>query len=180
MEKEFSDPEWWQTRPPKPPRKISTTAIVFGTFVPLAVIVIGIVAIVGHKKETKTVEGRSVAAFQACMRDEGATSAAERSNSRFLEQDAQACRSHLPRGTELPSFTAPTGTDQASQRAFAECVQAATANISRSRIGGRFGGGSARDAFRNAIDTCRSLVGTGRRSGTNPPPAPTTTAPAVA
>ena len=96
------------------------------------------------------------------MRAEGASSPSERSNSRFLEQDAEACRSHLPRGMGLPSFAAPTGADQASQRAFAECMQAATANISRSRLGGRFGGGSARQAFQNAVATCRSLVGTGQ------------------
>ena len=180
MGTDFSDPAWWQTSPPKPPRKISTAAIVFGTFVPIAVIVIVIVAIVGqHKHSSQAETGRSLGAFQACMRAEGATSPAERSNSRFLEQDAQACRSHLPRGMELPSFSPPTGADQASQRAFAECMQAATANISRGRRG-PFGGGSARDAFRNAIATCRSLVGTGQRSGTTPPPAPTTTAPAVA
>ena len=46
--KDFSDPAWWPTPPPKPPRKISTAAIVFGTFVPIVVIVILIVAVVGQ------------------------------------------------------------------------------------------------------------------------------------
>jgi hypothetical protein len=111
------------------------------------------------------------------MKSEGATSPTESSNSRFLQQDAQACQEHLPKGMALPSFEPPSGADQAAQRAFAECMQAATANISRSR--GPFGGGSARNAFRNAIATCRSLVGT--QQGSAPPPAQTTTtAPAVA
>jgi hypothetical protein len=113
-----------------------------------------------------------VAAFESCMKDEGATSPTERSNSRFLQEDAQACRAHLPHGMALPSFEPPSGADQQTQRAFAECVQAATANISRSRFGGPFGGSSARDAFRNAIATCRSLIGTDRGA---PPPAQTTT-----
>jgi len=58
-------------------------------------------------------------------------------------------------------------------------MQAATANISPGRIAGPFGGGSARNAFRNAVATCRSLVGT--QQGSSPPPAETTTTtPAVA
>jgi hypothetical protein len=179
MGTEFSDPAWWPTPPPKPPRKISTAAIVFGTFVPIAIIVIVIVAIVGQRKHASAAEiGRSITAFQACMKSEGATSPTERSNSRFLEQDAEACREHLPKGMDLPSFEPPSGADQAAQQAFAECMQAATANISRSRLGGPFGGGSARSAFRNAIATCRSLVGT--HQGSPPPAQTTTTVPAVA
>jgi hypothetical protein len=180
--KDFSDPAWWPTPPPKPPRKISTAAIVFGTFVPIVVIVILIVAVVGqHKHASAADTGRSLAAFEACMKDQGASSATERSNSRFLQEDAETCRAHLPRGMALPSFEPPSGADQATQRAFSECVQAATANLSRSRLGGPFGGSSARNAFRNAIDTCRSLVGTGRQGGSTPAPAQTTTTtPAVA
>jgi hypothetical protein len=182
MGTEFSDPAWWPTPPPKPPRKVSTATIVFGTFVPIAMIVIVIVAIVGQRKHASAAEiGRSLTAFQVCMKSEGATSPTERSNSRFLEQDAEACREHLPKGMALPSFEPPSGADQAEQQAFAECMQAATANISRSRLGGPFGGGSARNAFRNAIATCRSLVGT--QQGSAPPPATTTTTttvPAVA
>jgi hypothetical protein len=183
MGKDFSDPAWWPTPPPKPPRKIPTAAIVFGTFVPIAVIAIGIVAIVGQRKPASAaISGRSLAAFEGCMRDEGAATPTERSNSRFLQEDAEACKAHLPRGMALPSFQPPTGADQATQRAFSECMQAATANIPRSRFRGPFGGGSARDAFRNAIDTCRSLVGAGPNGqGNAPPPAQTTTTtPAVA
>jgi hypothetical protein len=176
----FSDPAWWPTPPPKPPRKISTAAIVFGTFVPIAVIAIVIVAIVGQHRHASAAEiGRSLTAFQACMKSEGATSPAERSNSRFLQQDAEACREHLPKGMQLPSFEPPSGADQATQQAFAQCMQAATANISRSRLGGPFGGGSARNAFRNAIATCRSLVG-GQQGSAPPPTQTTTTVPAVA
>jgi hypothetical protein len=180
MGTDFSDPAWWPTPPPKPPRKISTAAIVFGTFLPIAVIVIVIVAIAGQRKHASAAEtGRSLAAFQACMNSEGAGSPTERSNTRFLEQDAVACQGHLPKGMAVPSFEPPSGADQAAQRAFAECMQAATANISRGRIAGPFGGGSARNAFRNAVATCRSLVGT--QQGSSPPPAETTTTtPAVA
>jgi hypothetical protein len=178
MGTDFSDPAWWPTPPPKPPRKVSTATIVFGTFVPIALIVIVIVAIVGqHKHASAAGAGRSLTAFQACMRSEGATSPTERSNSRFLQQDAEACQEHLPKGMALPSFQPPSGADQAAQQAFAECMQAATANISRSRLGGPFGGSSARNAFRNAIATCRSLVGTQHGA---PPPAQTTTVPSVA
>jgi hypothetical protein len=152
---------------------------VFGTFVPVAAIVILIVAIAGQHKHANAAEGRSVAAFESCMKDQGATSPTERSNSRLLQEDAQACRTHLPRGMAVPSYQPPTGADQETQRAFAECVQAATANISRSRLGGPFGGSSARDAFRNAIATCRSLVGRGH-GGTAPQPPQTTTTAAVA
>jgi hypothetical protein len=143
------------------------------------VIAIGVIAIVGQRKHASAAEiGRSLTAFQACMKSEGATSPTESSNSRFLQQDAEACQAHLPKGMALPSFEPPSGADQAAQRAFAECMQAATANISRGRVG-PFGGGSARNAFRNAIATCRSLVGTQQNSA--PPPAQTTTtAPAVA
>ena len=179
MGTDFSDPAWWPTPPPKPPRKVSTATIVFGTFVPIALIVIVIVAIVGqHRHASAAGAGRSLTAFQACMRSEGATSPTERSNSRFLQQDAEACQEHLPTGMALPSFQPPSGADQAAQRVFAECMQAATANISRSRLGGPFGGSSTRDAFRNAIATCRSLVGPQQSQG--PPPAQTTTVPAVA
>ena len=181
MGTDFSDPAWWPTPPPKPPRKISTAAIVFGTIVPVAVIAIVAVAIVGQKKHASAAEtGRSLAAFEACMRGEGASSPTERSNSRFLDQDAQACRGHLPKGMAVPSFAPPSGADEAAQRAFTECMQAATASISRSRVGGPFGGGSARDAFRNAVATCRSLVGTQQGSGGAPPPPQTTTSTAVA
>jgi len=177
---DFSDPSWWPTPPPKPPRKISTAAIVFGTIVPVAAIAIVIVGVVGQRKHTAAgATGRSLAAFEACMRDEGATSPAEGSNSRFLQQDAQACQEHLPRGMGLPSFQPPSGADEEAQRAFSECMQAATANISRSRYGGPFSAGSARNAFRNAAQTCRSLIGTGPSPGTAPP-AQTTTVPAVA
>jgi hypothetical protein len=179
MGNQFSDPAWWPTPPPKPPRKVSTATIVFGTFVPIAIIVIVIVAIAGQHKHASAAEsGRSLAAFQACMKSEGATSPTESSNSRFLQQDAEACQEHLPKGMAVPSFDPPSGADQAAQRAFAECMQAATANISRSRVGGPFGGSSARDAFRNAVATCRSLVGTQQAQ---PAPAETTTTvPAVA
>jgi hypothetical protein len=172
MGTEFSDPAWWPTPPPKPPRKVSTATIVFGTIVPIAIIVIVIVAIVGQHKHASAATGRSLGAFQACMKSEGASSPTERSNSRFLQQDAEACQDHLPKGMALPSFEPPSGADEAAQRAFAECMQAATANISRSRLGGPFGGSSARNAFQNAIATCRSLVGSQQGSA---PPAETTT-----
>jgi hypothetical protein len=175
MGTDFSDPAWWPTPAPKPPRKISTAAIVFGTVVPVAIIAIVIVAIVGQKKHASAAgTGRSLAAFEACMKAEGANSPTERSNSRFLEQDAQACEGHLPKGVAVPSFAPPSGADEAAQRAFTECMQAATANISRSRVGRPFGGNSARDAFRNAVATCRSLVGTQQSSGGAPPPPATT------
>ena len=177
---DFSDPAWWPTPPPKPPRKISTATIVFGTFVPIAVIVILIVAIAGqHKHASAADAGRSLTAFESCMHEQGAGSPTQRSNSRFLQDDAEACRAHLPAGMAVPSFAPPSGADEAAQRAFSECVQAATASISRShRAGGPFGGSSARDAFRNAIATCRSLVGSGGQGPSAPPP--TTTSSAVA
>jgi hypothetical protein len=177
---EFSDPEWWPKPPPKPPKKITTAAIVFGTFVPVAVIVVVAVAIVSQKKHATAATGRSLASFEACMRSEGAATPSERSNSRLLEQDAVACRDHLPRGMAVPSFAPPSGADQAAQRAFSECMQAATANIRRSPARGPFGGGSARKAFENAVAVCRALVRPDRGSGSAPAPQQTTTSTAVA
>ena len=112
------------------------------------------------------------------MRDEGAETPAERSNDRFLQQAAVACRSHLPKGMQLPSFTPAAPVDQATQQAFEQCMQEATANLRRRGPGG-FGGSGVRQAFENAIAVCRRLV-QGHSSTVPPPETTTSQAPAVA
>ena len=176
MPAEFSDPAWWPKPPPKPPRKISTAAIVFGTILPLAVIAIAIVAIVNQRKHSTDAAGKSLTAFEACMRDQGAETPSERSNSRFLQQAAVACRRHLPTGMQLPSFTPSAPVDQATQQAFEQCMQEATANLRRRGPGG-IGGSDVRQAFENAIAVCRRLV---QAHGASTPPPETSTSPAPA
>jgi hypothetical protein len=179
MPAEFSDPAWWPKPPPKPPRRISTAAIVFGTILPLAVIAIVVVAIVNQRKHsTDGAAGQSLTAFEACMRDQGAETPSERSNSRFLQQAAVACRGHLPKGMQLPSFTPAAPVDQATQQAFEQCMQEATANLRRRGPGG-LGGSGVRQAFENAIAVCRRLV-EGHGASTLPPETTTSQTPAVA
>ena len=183
VDNDFSDPAWWPTPPPKPPRKISTTAIVFGTFVPIAVIVIR------DRRDRRPQEAgqgwwhRPVAGrLRGLHAGRGGNVPDGAPNSRFLEQDAAGVPPHLPRGMALPSFTAPSGADQESQRAFAECVQAATANISsqppRRAVRRRLGTAGVPERGRD-LPIARGDRPRGP-GGTPPPPAPTTTAPAVA
>jgi hypothetical protein len=183
MSSRFSDPEWWPQQTPKPPRSIPTATIVFGTLVPLVVAVVVVVLLVGHNKsDSAAATGRSIAAFQACMDSQGASTPSERSNSRYLDEDAAACKAHLPKGMALPSFTPAAAPDPAARQAFDDCMRAALSNL-RGRGPGGFGGGPSRTAMQNAFAICRKLAGGGSGRGRTQPPQTTpttTTVPAIA
>ncbi len=166
MANEFSDPAWWPTPPPKPPKPISTAKVVFGTLLPVGIGVLAVFVIVKQKDHHAAVPTRSFAAFQSCVKAQGGDTPAARSNTRLLQQAVDACSTHLPAGTRLPSFGPPTERQQAEQQAFQRCMAAATANI-HPGVPGIFGGSSARRAFEKAAALCRA-VSTPRR-GTGPP-----------
>jgi len=163
---DFSDPSWWPTPPPKPPKAVSTPKLVFGTLLPVAIGVVALVVLLTNKDDKKpaAAAGRSIAAFTACMKEQGADSPSVQANARILRLDAIACKDHLPKGVQLPDFSEPAGGDQAGGNAFQQCMQSAYANL-RGNRGGRIGSGS-RKAFRDAESLCRSLT---QRAGASAP-----------
>ena len=163
---DFSDPSWWPTPPPKPPKAVSTAKLVFGTLLPVAIGIVVLVVLLTNKHDKKpdAAAGRSIAAFTACMKEQGADSPSVQANARILRLDAIACKDHLPKGVQLPDFNAPAGGDQAGGDAFRQCMQSAYANLRPGR-GGRFGSGS-RKAFQDAVSLCRSLT---QRAGASAP-----------
>jgi len=163
---EFSDPSWWPTPPPKPPKAVSTPKLVFGTLLPVAIGVIALVVLLTnkHHKKPDAATGRSIAAFTACMKEHGADSPSVLANARILRLDAIACKNHLPKGVQLPDFGEPAGGDQAGGDSFQQCMRSAYFNL-RGGGGGRFGSGS-RKAFQDAQSLCRSLT---QRAGASPP-----------
>ncbi len=160
MASEFSDPAWWPTPPPEPPRTVSMTKVVFGTLVPIAAGVLILVVVLNQRHHHTAVDSHSYAAFQACFEAQGGDSPAARTNTRLLQEDAEACQDHLPPGTKLPSLAA-TLNEQAAQEAFQKCMQAATANLRRGFGGGgfgsRFGSSSGRQAFEKAVALCQAV-----------------------
>jgi hypothetical protein len=156
---DFSDPSWWPTPPPKPPKAVSTPKLVFGTLLALVVLLTN-----KDDKKPAAAAGRSIAAFTACMKEQGADSPSVQANARILRLDAIACKDHLPKGVQLPDFSEPAGGDQAGGNAFQQCMQSAYANL-RGNRGGRIGGGS-RKAFRDSESLCRSLT---QRAGASAP-----------
>jgi hypothetical protein len=154
---DLSGQNWFPTPRPKPPKAVSTPKLVFGTLLPVIVVGVALVVMLTHKSKSKpATTGRSVAAFTACMSDEGADSPSERANARMLRQDAVACQTHLPKGMTLPTFQPASGTSESAREAFAQCMASATANL---RGRSRFGGGSSRSALANAVALCRSVTG---------------------
>jgi hypothetical protein len=154
MASEFSDPAWWPTPPPKPPSTVSVTKVIFGTLIPVAVAVVIAVLFLTQKDHHSAADTHSYAAFQACFEAQGGDTQAARTNTRLLEEAAQACRDHLPPGTSLPSFTVTAGQERA-QQAFQKCMEAATANLHHGFS--RFGGSSNREAFEKAIALCQAI-----------------------
>jgi hypothetical protein len=165
---DFSDPSWWPTPPPKPPKAVSAPKLVFGTLFPVAIGVVALVLLLTnkHHKKPDAAAGRSVAAFTACMKQQGADSPSVQANTRILRLDAIACKDHLPKGVQLPDFSEPAGGGQAGGSAFQQCMQSAYVNLRGSARPGRFGGGSSRKAFQDAVSLCRSLT---ERAGAAPP-----------
>jgi hypothetical protein len=163
---DFSDPSWWPTPPPKPPKAVSTPKLVFGTLLPVAIGVVALVVLLTnkHHKQADAADGRSIAAFTACMKEQGADSPSVQANTRMLNLDAIACKDHLPKGVQLPNFSDTGGGDQAGGNAFQQCMQSAYVNL-RGNSGGRIGSGS-RKAFQDAVSLCRSLT---QRPGASAP-----------
>jgi len=163
---EFSDPSWWPTPPPKPPKAVSTPKLVFGTLLPVAIGVIALVVFLTNKHHRKpdVARGRSIAAFTACMKEQGADSPSVLANARMLRLAAIACKDHLPKGVQVPDFNEPAGDGRAGGDSFQQCMRSAYVNL-RGGGGGRFGSAS-RKAFQDAQSLCRSLT---QRAGASPP-----------
>ncbi|HEY4348822.1 MAG TPA: hypothetical protein VGM80_14655 [Gaiellaceae bacterium] len=163
-----SGASWFPTPPPKPPKPIPVTKILVGTLVPLvAIAAIAVLVMTQKTSKSTAATGRSIAAFQACMKDRGAFDPPQSSNVRAQQQTAQACASHLPAGTRVPDFTDTNRPSRASQQAYAQCMQAALGTSQGGRVGA-----INRQAFENASSMCRALSS----RGSKPPAAePTTT-----
>lgn len=154
----FSDPEWWQTAPLKPPKAVSAPMLVLGTFLPLLVIGGVVALVVTHRSHKPQPAFRSLAAFDACMVNQGANTPSVSANSRLLRLVAESCKGHLPKGTPLPVFAPPEGAAPTGREAFQQCVQSALA-------GSRGGGGRlarlSRQALQNAVALCRTFAAPG-------------------
>lgn len=176
MAAEFSDPAWWPKPPPKPPKPISMTKVVFGTLVPIVAVAALAVWIFTQHGAKSTAQGKSIAAFEACLRAHGATPG--RAGGTATQQAVQACAGSLPTGTQLSAFGLgfgrPRNRQQGTAQAFAECMQSATAGLAG---GGRLGSASARDAVRNAEELCHTLVPGSGGTPTTTQVTPTVTAP---
>jgi hypothetical protein len=165
MASEFSDPAWWPTRPPGPPKSISTSKIVLGTIVPVILVAALVIGLVSHRSSSPT-SGRSLAAFESCLKDQGALVSSAESNDALLRQAAVACRSHVP----LLPRTADR--EAAAERALQGCMKAASAKLRSGpnvRIGPFGGGPPSRRAYENAVATCQaeSYAEPGGNTGTS-------------
>ncbi|HEX4518597.1 MAG TPA: hypothetical protein VH063_03345 [Gaiellaceae bacterium] len=159
MANEFSDPAWWPTPPPKPPSKVSTTKVVFGTLLPVGAAVLIAIVVLTQKHHQSAADTHSYAAFQACFEAQGGDTQAAETNSRLMQAAATACRDHLPPGTRLPSLTESVS-EQEAQQAFNKCMSAATANLrggGHGRSVGPFGGGFGRSSLRQTIEKAEAL-----------------------
>src|SRR5579871_993828 len=94
MSDDSYDPGWFPTMAPDPPKQISTATIVLGTLVPIAVIAILVLALVTHKSHAG--EGRTISAFESCLKDQGVLTSSAESNDALLRQAAVACKGHVP------------------------------------------------------------------------------------
>jgi hypothetical protein len=152
MTAEFSDPGWWPTPPPEAPKAISTPKLVLGTIVPLALLAALVAGLVSQRSHSST-SGRSLEAFESCLKDQGALVSSAESNDALLRQAALACRSHVPL---LPRTADPQA---AASQELQQCMKAASAKL-RSGPGFRFGpfgaGPPSRRGYENAVATCQA------------------------
>ncbi len=161
MADNFSDSGWFPTKLPDPPKQISTATIVLGTIVPIAVVAMLVLALVTHKSHSAS-SGRSLAAFQSCLGNQGVMTSSAESNDALLRQAAVACRTHVP--------LLPKGVDQtkAAEQELEACQQAASAKL-QSSVGriSPFLGPPSRQGYENAVATCRaeSMVVSGEAGG---------------
>jgi hypothetical protein len=123
-----------------------------------------VVLLTQHDKKPDAAAGRSIAAFTACMQEQGANTPSVQANSRMLNLDAIACKDHLPKGVGVPNFSDTGSPGEAGGNAFQQCMQSAFVNL-RGNGGSRFGG-ATRKAFQDAESLCRGLT---QRPGASPP-----------
>jgi hypothetical protein len=149
MTEDAHDPGWFPTVAPDPPKHISTATIVFGTIVPVAAIAILVVALFTHKSHSS--EGRSLSAFETCLKGQGVLTASAESNDALLRQAAVACLDHVP---QLDKSADPV---KAAQQQLEACMQAASQKLRSApvRIGPIFVPPS-RQAYEDAQATCRA------------------------
>jgi hypothetical protein len=167
----FSNPSWFPTPPPRPLKPISTPKVILGTVVPFAAIAVVVVLIMTQKPARSTAAtGRSIAAFNACLRAKVEASPGQAPSPTALQQDAEACGNHLPAGTRVPDFTRSQRPSNSEQQAYDQCMQAALGN---GQQGAGRGGGFNRQAVENASAICRALILGG---GSSTPTTPVTTA----
>ena len=122
MSSRFSDPDWWPTPPPKPPKAPSVAKLVFGTLIPaLAVVgvVVGMSTFAGSGHRTKTTAAAPVVlgigsaredrrqAFQDCMKNMGAGSSSRggrfgAAGRRRASAIRNVCRSLVETGGRAP------------------------------------------------------------------------------
>jgi hypothetical protein len=170
----FSNPSWFPTPPPRPPKPISTPKIILGTVVPVVAIAVAVVLIMTQKPaKSSAATGRSLAAFNACLTAKIEASPGQAPSPAELQQEAEACGKHLPAGTPVPDFTRSQRPSNSEQQAYDQCMQTALGKNS-----GR-PGGIDRQAFENASVMCRALIGAGG-SSTPISPATTTSGPPTA
>jgi hypothetical protein len=157
---EFSDPAWWPKPPPKPPKAIPLTKILFGTLLPLVVALgVGIWIFTRHGAPTPVLRAQSIALFESCMQAHGSPVGRGGGSAAAF----QACADRLPPGTQLNGLTQESASQEQEQHVYEQCMQSATANISHGPRGFSRGG----SALQTASDLCRSLVqGSLARPGT--------------
>jgi hypothetical protein len=165
MTEDAHDPGWFPTIAPDPPKHISTATIVLGTIVPVAAVAILVLALFTHKSHSG--EGRSLPAFQSCLKGQGVLTASAESNDALLRQAAVACKAHVPL---LDKGLDPV---TAAQKQLDACMQAASQKLRTGavRIGPIFVPPS-RQAFEDAQATCRAESMVSGGSDTTPGVAP--------
>ena len=176
MAAEFSDPAWWPKPPPKPPKPISMTKVVFGTLAPDRR---------GGRPRRLDLHPARREEHRAGKVDRrlrglpaGARGDTRPGRRTATQQAVQACAGSLPTGTQLSAFGLgfgrPRNRQQGTAQAFAECMQSATVGLAG---GGRFGPASARNAVHNAEKLCHTLVPGSGGTPTTTQVTPTVTAP---
>jgi hypothetical protein len=158
----LSDPNWWPAPPPpKPAPKIPTSAILIGG-------IVAVVAAVGiafalldprpHHSSGPSAPVRSLAAFEACLNDQGVLIPSAETNDAMLRPAALACRSHVPL---LGRSHDPVA---AAEKAYQACAEAAQSKLRSSQssfgaIGSIVSPGSfasARASYEKATAVCRA------------------------
>jgi len=145
---EFTDPAFWQRRPPEPPKGVPISKIVYGTLIPLvAIAALAIWVVTQQGNGTKVV--RSLAAYNKCLVSHVSRQAGHGPGTSF--EAFQACDKFRPAGVE----TGVVGQTSAAEARVEECIRNSTANLPH----GGFGRGGPSAAFRAAIAACQSLAG---------------------